>query len=196
MWQVNTPRISARLLWAISEHINLEGLDPLLADDPDDPLNIIITNIHKVLFNVDTAAETTNRLQDVQAVLLCAQRLGSRHPRAGQLLTKELEEFRNNGLADSVNKHQCRLILQRIKYASNNSESRSVYSIGKYQLFWLCSSYNFRQFLGKVFLLLMSVFAEPPKKPPAPFLHLVELAFSPKLGLFCNNRIVTTTFLK
>ncbi|XP_022955606.1 protein TPLATE-like [Cucurbita moschata] len=122
--EVNTPRISARLLWAISEHINLEGLDPLLADDPDDPLNIIITNIHKVLFNVDSAAETTNRLQDVQAVLLCAQRLGSRHPRAGQLLTKELEEFRSNGLADSVNKHQCRLILQRIKYASNNSESR------------------------------------------------------------------------
>ncbi|XP_023539878.1 protein TPLATE-like [Cucurbita pepo subsp. pepo] len=122
--EVNTPRITARLLWAISEHIDLEGLDPLLADDPDDPLNIIVTNIHKVLSNVDSAVETTNRLQDVQAVLLCAQRLGSRHLRAGQLLTKELEEFRANGLADSVNKHQCRLILQRIKYASNNPESR------------------------------------------------------------------------
>lgn len=124
VWQVNTPRICARLVWAIAEHIDLEGLDPLLADDPDDPLNIIVSNIHKVLFNIDSSADTTNRLQDVQAILLCAQRLGARHPRAGQLLTKELEEFRSNGLADSVNKHQCRLILQRIKYAPSHPESR------------------------------------------------------------------------
>uniref|UniRef100_A0A5B6ZLC7 Protein TPLATE n=1 Tax=Davidia involucrata TaxID=16924 RepID=A0A5B6ZLC7_DAVIN len=122
--EVNTPRICARLIWAIAEHIDLEGLDPLLADDPEDPLNIIISNIHKVLFNIDSSATSTNRLQDVQAVLLCAQRLGSRHARAGQLLTKELEEFRNNGLADSVNKHQCRLILQRIKYVASHPESR------------------------------------------------------------------------
>uniref|UniRef100_A0A6M2ENL3 Protein TPLATE n=1 Tax=Populus davidiana TaxID=266767 RepID=A0A6M2ENL3_9ROSI len=122
--EVNTPRIYARLIWAIAEHINLEGLDPLLADDPDDPLNIIISNIHKVLFNVDSPANTSNRLQDVQAVLLSAQRLGSRSLRAGQLLSKELEEFRNNGLADSVNKHQCRLILQRIKYVQNHPDSR------------------------------------------------------------------------
>lgn len=114
----------ARLLWAISEHLDLEGLDPLLADDPEDPLNIIVSNIHKVLFNVDSSTEATNRPQDVQAVLLCAQRLGSRHARAGQLLTKELEEFRTNGLADSVNKHQCRMILQRIKYVSSHPESR------------------------------------------------------------------------
>ncbi|KAJ4729414.1 Protein TPLATE [Melia azedarach] len=122
--EVNTPRILARLIWAIAEHIDLEGLDPLLADDPDDPLNIIISNIHKVLFNVDSSANTSNRLQDVQAVLISAQRLGSRNPRAGQLLTKELEEFRNNSLADSVNKHQCRLILQRIKYVSSHPESK------------------------------------------------------------------------
>lgn len=122
--EVNTPRICTRLIWAISEHIDLEGLDPLLADDPDDPLNIIISNMHKVLFNVDLSANTTNRLQDVQAVLLCAQRLGSRNPRAGQLLIKELEEFRTNALADSVNKHQCRFILQRIKYVTNHSESK------------------------------------------------------------------------
>lgn len=121
---MNTPRICARLIWAISEHIDLEGLDPLLADDPDDALNIIVTNIHRVLFNIDASADTTNRLLDVQAVLLCVQRLGSRHPRAGQLLTKELEEFRTTGLADSVNKHQSRLILQRIKYISNHPESR------------------------------------------------------------------------
>ncbi|MCD7467487.1 hypothetical protein HAX54_004946 [Datura stramonium] len=122
--EVNTPRICTRLIWAISEHIDLEGLDPLLADDPEDPLNIIISNIHKVLFNIDLSASTTNRLQDVQAVLLCAQRLGSRNARAGQLLIKELEEFKTNALADSVNKHQCRLILQRIKYVSNHSESK------------------------------------------------------------------------
>ncbi|XP_060169877.1 protein TPLATE [Lycium barbarum] len=122
--EVNTPRICTRLIWAISEHIDLEGLDPLLADDPEDPLNIIISNIHKVLFNIDLSANTTNRLQDVQAVLLCAQRLGSRNARAGQLLIKELEEFKTNALADSVNKHQCRLILQRIKYVTNHSESK------------------------------------------------------------------------
>ncbi|RHN45072.1 hypothetical protein MtrunA17_Chr7g0226291 [Medicago truncatula] len=122
--EVNTPRILARLIWAIAEHIDIEGLDPLLADDPDDPLNVIISNIRKVLFNIDSTADTTNRVQDVQAVLISAQRLGSRHPRAGQLLTKELEEFRTNALADSVSKHQCRLILQRIKYASGHPDSR------------------------------------------------------------------------
>lgn len=122
--EVNTPRTTARLIWAVSEHIDLEGLDPLLADDPEDALNIIVTNIHKILFNMDSSANTSNRLQDVQAVLLCAQRLGSRHTRAGQLLTKELEEFRTNGLADSVNKHQCRHILQRIKFATNHPESK------------------------------------------------------------------------
>lgn len=129
---MNTPRVCARIVWAIAEHIDLEGLDPLLADDPDDPLNIIVANIHKVLFNIDSSADTTNRLQDVQAVLLSAQRLGSRHPRAGQLLTKELEEFRTNGLADSVNKHQCRLILQRLKYVASHPESR--YTLYSYNL--------------------------------------------------------------
>ncbi|XP_044466284.1 protein TPLATE [Mangifera indica] len=122
--EVNTPRILARLIWAISEHIDLEGLDPLLADDPEDPLNILVSNIRKVLFNIDSSANTSNRLQDVQAVLLSAQRLGSRNARAGQLVTKELEEFRSNSLADSVNKHQCRLILQRIKYTSSHPESK------------------------------------------------------------------------
>ncbi|GAA0144827.1 hypothetical protein LIER_05168 [Lithospermum erythrorhizon] len=122
--EVNTLRISARLIWAISEHIDLEGLDPLLADDPEDALNIIISNIHKVLFNLDSSPITTNRPQDVQAVLLCAQRLGSRNSRAGQLLTKEIEEFRGNPLADSVNKHQCRLIMQRIKYVSSHPENK------------------------------------------------------------------------
>ncbi|XP_074376451.1 protein TPLATE-like isoform X2 [Apium graveolens] len=122
--EVNSPRVCARLIWSIAEHVNLEGLDPLLADDPDDPLNIIVSSIHKVLFNPDLSAATTNSLQDVQAVLLCAQRLGSRHARAGQLLTKELEDYRNDNAADSVNKHQTRLILQRIKYVQNHPESK------------------------------------------------------------------------
>ncbi|KAG2329237.1 hypothetical protein Bca52824_000417 [Brassica carinata] len=99
--------ILGRLIWTmIAEHIDLEGLDPLLADDPDDPLNIIIANMHKVLFNLDAAATTSNRLQD----------MGSRHARAGHLLTKELEEYRNHVAADTVSKHQTRLMLQRIKY--------------------------------------------------------------------------------
>ncbi|XP_010551932.1 PREDICTED: protein TPLATE [Tarenaya hassleriana] len=122
--EVNTPRILARLIWTVAEHIDLEGLDPLLADDPDDPLNIIIANMHKVLFNMDASANTSNRLQDVQAVLLCAQRMGSRHARAGQLITKELEEYKNHAAADTVSKHQTRLILQRIKYASNHPENK------------------------------------------------------------------------
>ncbi|KAI3748126.1 hypothetical protein L6452_11013 [Arctium lappa] len=122
--EVNTPRIAARLIWAISEHIDLEGLDPLLADDPDDALNIIISKIHKILFNADASATETNKLQDIQAVLLCAQRLGSRNARAGQLLTKELEEFRADPLTDSVNKHQARMILQRIKYVSSHSDDK------------------------------------------------------------------------
>lgn len=122
--QVNTPRITARFLWAISEHIALQGLDPLLADDPEDPLNIITANIYKVLFNIDSCASTTNQVQDVQAVLQCAQRLGSCNARAGLLLTKELEEFRNSLSADSVNKHQCRLILQRIKFVSSHSDDK------------------------------------------------------------------------
>lgn len=124
---MHTPRICARLIWAIAEHFDLEGLDPLLADDPQDPLNIIITNMHTVLFNNDSSTNITNRLQDVQAALLCAQHLGSRHARAGQLLTKELEDFRNSTSADSVNKHQCRYILQKIKYATSHPESRYVY---------------------------------------------------------------------
>lgn len=121
---MNTPRVCARLIWVIAEHIDIEGLDPLLADDPDDALNIIVSNIRKVLFNVDAPSETSNRLQDVQAVLLSAQRLGSRHARAGVLLTKELEEFRSSPQADSVSKHQCRLMLQRIKYVSSHPDDR------------------------------------------------------------------------
>ncbi|KAF6167464.1 hypothetical protein GIB67_031665 [Kingdonia uniflora] len=76
---VNTPRICARLIWFVAEHIDLEGLDLLLADDPEDPLNIIITNTEKVLFDMDSSANTSNRLQDVQTVL-CAQCLRSRTP--------------------------------------------------------------------------------------------------------------------
>lgn len=123
--QVPSSRMRPRIVWALAEHFDLESLDPLLADDPDDPLNILIDNLHKVLFNADGAVSAaTNRLQDVQAALLCAQHMGSRNVRAQQLLTKELEDFRNSIFADSVNKHQCRLVLQVFRYIAKHPESR------------------------------------------------------------------------
>ena len=123
--QVSTSRLLARLIWALGEHFDLHGLDPLLADDPEDPLNIVVANVHKVLFNGDSPLNvSTNRLQDVQAVLLCAQHLGSRYPRAAQLFTKELEDFRNSTFSDSVSKHQCRLILQIFQHTLKHPESR------------------------------------------------------------------------
>lgn len=120
-------RVRSRIIWALAEHFDLEGLDPLLADDPDDALNIMLDHIHTVLFNVDhLIMAATNRLQDVQAILVCSQHLGSRNVRARELLTKELEEFRSSNLSDSVNKHQVRLILQVFKYINKHPESRQV----------------------------------------------------------------------
>ncbi|KAL5204117.1 hypothetical protein ABZP36_008988 [Zizania latifolia] len=124
--EIHTPRVSSRMIWAISEHFDLEGLDPLLVDDPEDPLNIIISNMHKILFNTDSSTTTSNRIQDVQSVLICAQRPGTRNARAGQLLGKELEEFRASTSADSVTKHQSRYVLQIIKYVTNHPDNRWV----------------------------------------------------------------------
>jgi hypothetical protein len=59
--QVTTARLKARVIWALAEHFDLEGLDPLLADDPEDPLNSIFDHIHKVMFNTDSVATVTNR---------------------------------------------------------------------------------------------------------------------------------------
>jgi hypothetical protein len=39
------------------------------------------------------------------------------------MLTRELEDFRIGTLADSVNKHQCRLMLQKFKYISKHPDS-------------------------------------------------------------------------
>ncbi|KAG0586281.1 hypothetical protein KC19_2G078600 [Ceratodon purpureus] len=128
--EVTTARLKARVIWALAEHFDLEGLDPLLADDPEDPLNIIVDHIHKVMFNIDSTATVTNRLQDVQALLVSSEHLGSRNLRAGQMLTRELEDFRNSALADSVNKHQCRLILQKFKYISKYPDSKWVGNSG------------------------------------------------------------------
>lgn len=128
--EVTTQRLRARVIWALAEHFDLEGLDPLLADDPDDPLNVIIDQIHKVLFNNDSTATSSNRLQDAQALLLCAEHLGSRNLRGGQLLTREIDEFRNSTLADSVLKHQCRLILQKFKYIAKHQDSKWVGNSG------------------------------------------------------------------
>ena len=60
----------------------------------------------------------------VQAVLICAQRLGARNARAGQLISKELEEFRSSTSADSVTKHQSRYVLQIIKHVTNHPDNR------------------------------------------------------------------------
>lgn len=61
-----------RLLWALCEHLNLDGLNPLLADDPTDPVNILIFNLHELLFNVDSGtALVTNRLQVGPGALVC-----------------------------------------------------------------------------------------------------------------------------
>ena len=60
----------------------------------------------------------------MQALLVSSEHLGSRNLRAGQMLTKELEDFKNSALADSVNKHQCRLILQKFKYNSKHPDDK------------------------------------------------------------------------
>jgi hypothetical protein len=73
------------------------------------------------------------RLQDAQALLLCAEHLGSRNLRAGQLLARELEEFRNSTLAVSVLKHQCRLILQKFKYIAKHQDSTYVVPLIAFQ---------------------------------------------------------------
>ncbi|PKU59238.1 Protein TPLATE [Dendrobium catenatum] len=82
---VNTPRIFARLICSIAEHFDLEGLNPPLVDDLEDPL----------IFSSD--AINSNRLQDVQVVLLYVQRLGSRNARAGQLLISTHGGMQNCG---------------------------------------------------------------------------------------------------
>ncbi|CAH1443870.1 unnamed protein product [Lactuca virosa] len=92
--EVNTPRIAARLIWAISEHIDLEGLDPLLADDPEDALNIIISKIQKILFNADSSATETNKLQDVQANV--------RHPNSCTILIKGPNDHTISQIKDVV----------------------------------------------------------------------------------------------
>ncbi|CAM8894260.1 unnamed protein product [Rhodiola kirilowii] len=143
--EVSTPRVVPRLIWAISEHIDLE----------------------------DPTAATTNRVQDVQAVLLCAQRMGSRHHRAGQLLYKELEEYRTSNLADSVSKHQSRLILQRIKYATEHpddkwagvSEARGDYPFSHHKLtvqFYEASAAQDRKLEGLVHKAILELWRPEP----------------------------------
>ena len=73
------------------------------------------------------------KLQDAKALLLCAEYLGSRNLRAGQLLARELEEFRNSTLTDCVLKHQCRLILQKFKYIAKHQDSTYVVPLIAFQ---------------------------------------------------------------
>lgn len=125
---VATRRMRVRLLWSLCEHLNLDGLtNPLLADDSTDPVNVLVFNLHELLFNVDSGtALVTNRLQDVQALLLCAQHLGARNARAASLLILDLENFRASSLADTVNKNQCRLVVNVLKHTQEKPLSRWV----------------------------------------------------------------------
>eukprot|EP00850_Spirogloea_muscicola_P014758 SM000108S14202 [mRNA] locus=s108:143066:149764:- [translate_table: standard] len=129
--EVVTNHMRVRLLWVLVEHLDVDGLDPLLADDPTDPINTIVAAVHKLLFNVDTSlSAVTYRLQDLQAILVCCQHLGARSPRGAALLGKELEDFRVSQLADSVNKHHCKLILQMFRQLKGAPDRRWVGWVG------------------------------------------------------------------
>ncbi|KAK4775001.1 hypothetical protein SAY86_009936 [Trapa natans] len=53
--------VARRLIWALAKRIDLEGLDPLLADDPEDHLNLIISNVHKSLELASNRADSVNK---------------------------------------------------------------------------------------------------------------------------------------
>lgn len=109
--EVSTLQMRVRLLWVLAEHLDLSGSTPLFADEPREPLNILVSTIHRILFSPEHLAESqVNRLQDVQAILVCAQHLGTRNKRAAGMVARELEDYRNSNVADAVNR-QCRLIL-------------------------------------------------------------------------------------
>ncbi|PKU64548.1 Alpha,alpha-trehalose-phosphate synthase [UDP-forming] 6 [Dendrobium catenatum] len=87
------PEIEAKVAELLNQ---FKGRTVLLGvDDLEDTLNILISNMHKVLFITD--AINSNRLQDVQIVVLHVQRLGSRNARACQLLISTYGGMQNCG---------------------------------------------------------------------------------------------------
>eukprot|EP00271_Cylindrocystis_brebissonii_P004677 TRINITY_DN1649_c0_g2_i1.p1 TRINITY_DN1649_c0_g2~~TRINITY_DN1649_c0_g2_i1.p1 ORF type:complete len:1215 (+),score=196.81 TRINITY_DN1649_c0_g2_i1:636-4280(+) len=129
--EVATPRMRVRLLWVLAEHLDLSGTTPLFADEPREPLNILVATMHRILFGGDLGAGPhSNRLQDVQAILVCAQHLGSRNYRAAALLARELEDFRGSGLADTVNQQHIRFILSILAHIQKFPERKWAARVG------------------------------------------------------------------
>ncbi|PKU64363.1 Alpha,alpha-trehalose-phosphate synthase [UDP-forming] 5 [Dendrobium catenatum] len=94
------PEIEAKVVELLNQ---FKGRTVLLGvDDLEDTPNILISNMHKVLFI--TEAINSNRLQDVQVVVLHVQRLGSRNARAGQLLISTYGGMENCGRKNAENR--------------------------------------------------------------------------------------------
>ena len=62
--QVSTPRLRVRLLWVLAEHLSLAGTSAVFADEPREPLNVLIACIHRILFTPEAAK--SNRSQDIE----------------------------------------------------------------------------------------------------------------------------------
>ncbi|CAI5476371.1 unnamed protein product [Closterium sp. Yama58-4] len=143
--ELSSSTLRVRLLWVLAEHMSFSGPEPLFPDDPKDPVTIITSLFHRILFSPDDATGTMladvvagdggdggvgsggrgaaavamsgNRLQEVQAILVCALHLGARSFRAAALVCREVEELQSApGLVDSATRHRCRSILQSLAY--------------------------------------------------------------------------------
>lgn len=53
-----------RLLWVLAEHLSLAGTSAVFADEPREPLNVLIACIHRILFTPEAAG--SDRSQDVE----------------------------------------------------------------------------------------------------------------------------------
>ncbi|GJP69726.1 hypothetical protein CLOP_g725 [Closterium sp. NIES-67] len=144
--ELSSSTLRVRLLWVLAEHMSFSGPEPLFPDDPKDPVTILTSLFHRILFSPDAATGTMladvvaggegaggggggggatgrsaalsgNRLQEVQAILVCALHLGARSYRAAALVCREVEELQSAPwLADSATRHRCRSILQSLAY--------------------------------------------------------------------------------
>ncbi|CAI7877910.1 unnamed protein product [Closterium sp. NIES-53] len=143
--ELSSSTLRVRLLWVLAEHMSFSGPEPLFPDDPKDPVTILTSLFHRILFSPDDATGTMladvvagsggvdgvgsggrgaaavamsgNRLQEVQAILVCALHLGARSFRAAALVCREVEELQSApGLVDSATRHRCRSILQSLAY--------------------------------------------------------------------------------
>ncbi|GJP81807.1 hypothetical protein CLOP_g11933, partial [Closterium sp. NIES-67] len=122
--ELSSSTLRVRLLWVLAEHMSFSGPEPLFPDDPKDPVTILTSLFHRILFSPDAATGTMladvvaggegaggggggggatgrsaalsgNRLQEVQAILVCALHLGARSYRAAALVCREVEELQS-----------------------------------------------------------------------------------------------------